>query len=145
MSINQVKESFNFLFTDPSVTINTSPSGNTTSLTATMAGKTLFFTNCMVEEIFVFNFMYDKLYKVRYMAQNPPMSSKEKGLIDPLCSAVILNLFNKDEDDLYKQYGKPIKSEEYKKIWVLPSTTITISFKGKMATWSYFFSDYEKR
>jgi len=98
MSISQVKEAFNILFTDPSVTINTNPSGNTTSLAATTAGKTLFFTNCMVGEMFVFYFMNDKLYKTNYMAQNPPFSSKEKGLIDPSCGGVILHLFTVNGD-----------------------------------------------
>ena len=142
MSLSQVKEALNYLFTDPSVTVKTSPAGK--SLTATTAKK-MFFTNCMVEEVFDFNFMNDKLYRVNYMAQNPPILSEEKGDIAPQCGALILHLFNKQEDDLYKKYEKPIKSEEYKKIWVLSFTTITAEFTIILKNIYMLSVKYEKR
>jgi hypothetical protein len=146
MSIGQVKEVFNFFFTDPSVTMSTTKDGNKTYLTATMAEPAFIKKDgCWTEEFYKFVFMDDKLYQVIFMKLYPPIISKEKGHISPLCSVFIQRGFNKEQDDLYKKYGKPIKSEEYDKIWVLPSTTITIKFKGKETDWSYYILEYEKR
>ena len=141
MSVSQVKEALPFLFTDPRVTINASPPGIRTHLAAM---KTDRFFNCMMEESYTFRFLAGELYAVQYLELNPPILSQEKGLLDPFCNAVVLNHFNLEVDSLYKKHGSPARNEEYKKIWVLSSTAISITF-GRLSDTAWFSLEYEKR
>ena len=101
--------------------------------------------NCLIEETYSFSFKNDKLFKVSINEINPPVFTKEKGVLDSFCGGVILSSFEKIVTRKYKQYNKrPIKDEEYRKIWVFPSTTIEIEFINVNNVY-YLTTIYEKR
>jgi hypothetical protein len=151
MSVSQVREKFNFILTSPGVEVRSTQTGIDTVLILTEAKNIL---GCTVGIAFLFKFRNDELYRVDYHEEHPlapwypNFTGEEKATV--WCGAEILSRYENEENSLYKRYGKPVKSEEYDKIWVLPSTSIATRFirlKGKTSTSdTYFFSlVYEKR
>ena len=149
MSVSQVREKFNLLFTTPSVEVRSTQNGDETDLTAVETKNIL---GCTVGNGFVFRFRNDELHMVKYHEQHPlapwhpNFTGGEKATVT--CGALLSSRYKREVNSLYKKYGQPTKNEEYNKIWVLPSTTIETHFimiEGKTLDMYSFFLQYEKR
>jgi hypothetical protein len=147
MSVSQVREIFNFA--RAGYEVRSTQTGNETVLTAVAAENML---ACKVGISFVFNFRDDALYMATYSERYPlppwfPGFTKEEKSI-PECGGQMLSRYKNEEDSLYKKYGGPAKSDDYDKIWVLPSTSIAARFirlEGKSVTIYHFSLEYKKR
>jgi hypothetical protein len=152
MTVDQVREKFNFFFTNPNVELRTTQIASEIILTASGAETKNIF-GCLVGNAFIFKFRNNELYLVNYQEEHPlapwhpNYTGKEKSTVT--CGALLVNRYQKEVDSLYKKYGQPVKNQEYNKIWVLPSTTIEVDFmrlKSHTPDALYAFSlEYEKR